>query len=470
MIDIRANMTWLIPYVASVALTKGVALITLPLLTSHLTPAEFGRLDLVVSVIEVAGLILSFCAADILFRFSGSAEAAESRRNAASIAGGVLALSISIGSLLQIGLVFSRSSLKGAIDVDMLAVGLLCASFSTLIELPLAWLRSHGSATTFLYYVGARSLIQTGVMALTLTNGYGAFGLLAGNAAVDACFAFTLLWRQARETGLRLDADLFSRAIRYGWPLVFGGVAMFILGNCDRWFLAFSVSSEALAYYALAVKLATIVALAMQPFGLWWNARRLRILQEPEGDRRSAEAIAWGFASLSIGAIWVAVVAPKLIIYFLPAACAPSIIWLPWVVLIIAMNETSALMNVSAYIGKRATAALIVNAGGAMAALAGYIILAPGWGIAGAIAATIAGQSVRIIAYGLHGGRYAPIPYRWIRMTTMAGIAFLTFYAAQTLDDMVLRFVLITFSSLAIVLLAAIGREEDHCAIKKSAA
>ena len=79
-------MTWLVPYVASVALTKGVALITLPLLTSHLTPAEFGRLDLVVSVIEVAGLILCFCAADLLFRFAGSTDIAESRRNAAAIA------------------------------------------------------------------------------------------------------------------------------------------------------------------------------------------------------------------------------------------------------------------------------------------------------------------------------------------------------------------------------------------------
>jgi O-antigen/teichoic acid export membrane protein len=56
--DFRAALTWLIPYAASVVLTKGVALVTIPLLTRHLTPADYGSLELVSSVIEIAALIL----------------------------------------------------------------------------------------------------------------------------------------------------------------------------------------------------------------------------------------------------------------------------------------------------------------------------------------------------------------------------------------------------------------------------
>jgi O-antigen/teichoic acid export membrane protein len=470
MTDIRAAMSWLLPYVASVALTKGVALITLPLLTSHLAPADFGRLELVVSVIEVAGLVLCFSAADLLFRFAGTPDIAESRRNAAAIAGGALALSLIVGGILQIGLYLTRNFIEGAIDVNLLAIGLLCASFSALIELPLAWLRSNGSATTFLYYVGARSLAQTGMMALTLTQGYGAFAVIAGNAAVDGFFSIALLWRQARETGLRYDPNLLARAARYGWPLLGGGLAMFILGNCDRWFLAAAISSEALAHYALAAKLATIVALAMQPFGLWWNARRMRVLQEPDGKRRSAEAVAWGFACLAIGAIWVALVVPAMIEFALPSAYAPSIKWLPWLVLIVAVNETSALLNVSAYIGKRATAALIVNGCGALTALVGYLVLAPEWGVAGAIAATIAGHGVRIVAYGMHGARYAPIPYRWVAMAGMGALAFSTIQAAQALDATIARIILMLLSSLAIIALAAIGRNKAVLSVDASPA
>lgn len=449
--DVRAALTWLVPYAASVVLTKGVALITIPLLTQHLTPADYGALELVSSVIEIAALILSFSAADLLFRFTGTSNETEARQNAAAIAGGALLLSILVGGLLQLLVLTARPHLKDIIDVDLLSIGILCASFSALIELPLAWLRSRGSARTFLIYVSIRALLQTAMMALTLTQGYGAFGVIAGNAVVDAIFSLVLLIRQYKETGISIDTNLFRRAAQYGWPLLGGAMAMFILGNCDRWFLAGVVTKEALAHYALAAKLATIVALSMQPFGLWWNARRMRVLMELGGYTTSATAITWGFACLSIGAIWVAIGVPPLIRIALPEAYHPAIDWLPWLILIVAMNETSSLFNVSAYLGKMTTPALVINTSGAAVALAGYILLTPTWGVSGAIAATIAGHSVRLIGYVLHGMRHAPIPYNWTRMLIIAIIAL---YAAQNNfahKQLLQQVVFLLFSSIAIV-------------------
>lgn len=452
--DIRAALAWLIPYAASVVLTKGVALITIPLLTRHLTPADYGDLELVSSVIEVAALILSFSAADLLFRFTGTNDPTEAKRNAAAIAGGALTLSLLVGGSLQLILILARPHIEHVIDVDMLSVGILCASFSALIELPLAWLRSRGSARTFLLYVSTRAFLQTATMAFTLSNGYGAFGVIAGNAAVDAVFSSMLVWRQYRDTGISFDTKLLARAARYGWPLLGGAIAMFILGNCDRWFLAGEVTKEALAHYALAAKLATIVALSMQPFGLWWNARRMRVLTERGGDKTSADAIAWGFACLTIGTIWVAIGVPPLIRLALPEEYLPAIYWLPWLILIVAMNETTSLLNVSAYLGKSATPALVINGCSAAVALAGYIVLAPLWGVTGAIAATIAGHTLRIIAYALHGAKHAPIPYRWAKMAAMAAIAFLAIKTSLMQTEIIYQAALIFVSSVSIALAA----------------
>lgn len=452
--DVRAALAWLVPYAASVVLTKGVALITIPLLTRHLTPADYGALELVSSVIEVSALILSFSAADLLFRFTGTSNERDARHNAAAIAGGALSLALLAGVVFQLLLLAIRPQIENVIDVEMLSIGIFCASFSALIELPLAWLRSRGSARTFLVYVSVRAFMQTGMMAFTLTQGYGAIGVIAGNAIVDAFFSSILIWRQYRDTGVIFDASLLARAARYGWPLLGGALAMFVLGNCDRWFLAGVVTKEALAHYALAAKLATIVALSMQPFGLWWNARRMRVLTEAGGDQRSADAIAWGFACLAIGAVWVAIGVPPLIRAALPATYLPAIYWLPWLILIVAMNETSSLLNVSAYLGKSAAPALMINGCGAVIALAGYIFLAPHWGVSGAIAATIAGHAIRIIAYAIHGARYAPIPYRWARMTTMASIAFLTIQSSLKPDAILFHGTLLIFSTLAIASVA----------------
>ena len=55
----RAVLPWLLPYALSVALTKGVALVTIPLITGHLSPVEFARLELVATIVEIAGLALA---------------------------------------------------------------------------------------------------------------------------------------------------------------------------------------------------------------------------------------------------------------------------------------------------------------------------------------------------------------------------------------------------------------------------
>ena len=457
--DVRVALSWLIPYATSVVLTKCVALITIPLLTRYLTPADYGALELVSSVIEVAAIILSFSAADLLFRFTGTHNDTDARRNAAAIACGALSLALVVGISLQLTVFIARPYIEHIIDVNMMSVGILCASFSALIELPLAWLRSRGSARIFLFYVCIRAFLQTATMAFTLTQGYGAFGVLAGNAIVDAFFSTILVWRQYRDTGISFDAKILSRAARYGWPLLGGAIAMFMLGNCDRWFLAGEVAKETLAHYALAAKLATIVALSMQPFGLWWSARRMRVLTEPDGEKTSATAIKWGFACLALGAIWVAILVPPLIKLALPIAYHSAIFWLPWVVLIVAMNETNSLLNVSAYLGKSAKAALIINGCGAAVALTGYIILTPFWGVSGAIAATIGGHLVRIISYAVHGAIYAPIRYHWLKMTCMAAIAYVTIQTSLTHDEILFQVIILLLSSAAIAALTLMKSE-----------
>jgi O-antigen/teichoic acid export membrane protein len=426
----RATMGWLIPYAASVALTKGVALITIPLLTGHLPPADFARLELVSTIVEIAGLGLSFCAADLMHRFVG-AGGAQARANAAALTGALVVLALCAALLFGGGALALRPMFGGVIDADLLAVGLFAASISSLIEAPLAWLRCEGRARLFLIAAAVRAFAQTSLMAATLSHGHGAFGVMAGNAAVDACMAILLVGAQARATGLRLDARILREALAYGWPLLAGGLAMFALGNCDRFFLAAHLPPEALAHYALAGKLATIVALAMQPFGLWWNARRIAAYDAPDGPARSAQAITWGFALLCCGLVGVALCAPPLVWLLLPQAYAPAGALIPLLAVSVALNECCALANVSVYRDGRTRAALAINAAAACVAFAGYAALTPAYGVAGALAATWLGHGLRLAAFLAHGARHAPMPAPFGLFAAMAGVSALVLIAAQ---------------------------------------
>ena len=216
-----------------------------------------------------------------------------------------------------------------------------------------------------------------------------------------------------RDVGLRIDMETLRRGGTYGLPLVGGALAMFVLGACDRWFLAAAVPAAELGFYGLAAKLSFIVPLAMQPFGLWWYAQRIRVLSEPDGLTQSARMIAVGMALLGVGVAVTCTGAPILIENFLPAPYRSALAYLPWLALIAVLNEMCSLVNVGVYAARNAYGVLVINSVGAFVAFTGYVALVPHFGVAGAIAATIAGQSARLALFLRVGSKLAPIVYPW---------------------------------------------------------
>jgi O-antigen/teichoic acid export membrane protein len=396
---------------ASILFTKGMSLVTIPLITGHLAPSDYGRLELVSSVVEAFAIVMNLGLADSLFRFAAPAPDAERRNVAAGLTGMAVTLAVVVGALLQVGVFMFAPRFGLAFVQTPLAIGMAAATISGLIELPLAWIRLRGGAGAFLAFTVARTLLQVATMTVTLKAGFGVVGLLAGSASVDALIAATLLTSQIRECGIHLDRGTFERAGRYSLPLIGGALSMFVLGSCDRWFLAGAVPPATLGFYGLAVKLSLITPLAIQPFGLWWYARRIAVLREPGGLDSSARGVAIGMTLLAVGAIASCVGAPLLVQGLLPQAYRAALPFIPWLVIASILNESCSLTNVGAYAGHHAYRVLGVNAAGAAVALTGYAILIHPYGVSGAIAATIAGQTVRLVLYLATGRRDAPIRY-----------------------------------------------------------
>ena len=429
---------------ASVLLTRGMSLITIPLVARHLAPSDYGRLELVTSVVEAFGIVMTLGLADSLFRFAGPESGSHQREVVAGLTGMAMTLAAVFGVLLQVGVWTLAPRFGLAFIQGPLAIGMAAATIAGLIELPLAWVRLRGHAGAFLAFSLARTLLQVALMAITLNAGFGVVGLLAGNASVDALLAATLLTLQIRECGVRLDRATFERAGRYSLPLIGGSLSMFVLGSCDRWFLAGAVPTATLGFYGLAVKLSLITPLVMQPFGLWWYARRIAVLKQPGGLDASARGVAIGMTLLAVGAIVSCVVGPLLVGQLLPQAYRAALPFLPWLVLASALNESCSLVNVGAYAGHHGYRVLGVNTAGAAVALVGYIALTQPYGVWGAIAATVAGHTTRLALYIASGRREAPIRYPWGLVAALAGlVAFLivgvelaptTVFAAATIS------------------------------------
>ena len=106
-----------VPYALSIALTKGVSLALMPWVAAHLSPTEYGRIEVVASIIEFFGLVFACGLADTLFRFAGGNCSADERRGrAASIAGSAIMLAVICAVLLQAAAPLIQGALPIPID------------------------------------------------------------------------------------------------------------------------------------------------------------------------------------------------------------------------------------------------------------------------------------------------------------------------------------------------------------------
>jgi O-antigen/teichoic acid export membrane protein len=418
-------------YALAIAWGKGLSLAMLPLMTGHLSPAEFGRLELLASVAELAALLVGAGLVETLFRFSAAkATAAEA---AAAVAGlalvlGLLALALTIVFAAPLALALPG----GAAASEVMLLGVAVAA-GPLLGVTLGWLRLAGDAAGYARSEMLRATAQTMLVALLVVAGFGVAGVLAGGALVAVLAALLLLLRQVRRTGIAFAPSGWGRLLAYGVPLVGSGLAGFALGTADRWVLAVHVPPETLGHYALAAKIALVAAFLTQPFELWWYPQRQRVLAAPDGAARTARIVGAGAACVLLAAAAAAIAGPMLIHAATPPAYHGAAAFVPALAAVIALQALGSLVNVGCYTGRTGGLPLLANGVAAVVALAGYGLLIPPHGVPGALAATALAQVVRFGLFLALSQRRAPVSYPLGRIALLAAVAALAAVALQTM-------------------------------------
>ncbi len=402
-------------YALAIAWGKALSLAMLPLLTAHLTPAEFGRLELLASFAEVAALLIGAGLVDTLYRFGG-AEA----RATAEVTGLALAIAVLALALVLAGAAPLAAWLPGGqAPAEVMLIGIAVA-MGPLLGVTLAAMRMQGDPLSYARWEMLRAGAQAALVAALLLAGFGVAGVLLGGAAVAVGAATLLMLRQARRGGIALAPAAWGRLLAYGVPLIGSGLAGFALGTADRWVLAGHVAPEQLGLYGLAAKIALVAAFLTQPFELWWYPQRLRVLAGADGAARTARIVGAGAALVLLAAAAAAIGGPLLIAVATPASYHAAAALVPWLAAIVALQALGSLVNVGCYAGRTGGLPLLANGLAAAVALAGYALLIPPHGVAGAVAATLVAQAVRFALFLHLSQRRARVAYPLGRIALLA--------------------------------------------------
>jgi len=424
-------------YAGALASSKALALIMVPVATHFLTPADYGRLDVLQTLADLLSIVIGMGLAETLFRFAGSADNEQERKTAcANIFGLALclgALALILGQLLAGPI--SRLLPGGVAEIE---ARLILASLSMVgtILVPLAWLRMQNRP--WIYFIGTagRIALQVLIAVPLLFLGFGVTGVLTATFFSAVVLCSLLIYRQWQDSGISFDFARFKTYSVYGGPLIFVGISGFILGSFDRWILADAVGTAEMAQYALAAKLGLITAVLIQPFDLWWHARRFSCLKEVGGKQRCADIAMIGVAIAILAALIIAAIGPSLIRLLTPEAYHPSIVYIPWLAMIAAIHNANSTLGLGAMSENTTLRPALIDGLAAGIALVLYLVLIPQYHAWGAIAATVTALVLRlgVTYYISQRSLYLPFRVRRLLLLATAGLFCLYLMPSSPID------------------------------------
>ena len=261
-----------------------LAVLLLPLYTSYLDPADYGRVETLVALSAILVVVLRAGISTAFFRFYfDSPEPAERLQVLRTSFWFTMAMS-TLG--LVLGWIFAPA-ISGFLHID--DDTLVRAAFVGL------WAQMNYEQLTSLFRVEERSVafVAASLANVLLTIGTtillvvafdeGALGVVVGNFTGTLLVYLALLGYRREQLGLQFDRALLRRMNRFGLPLVPSGLALWALNFSDRFFLARIAGQEDVGRYSLGVRIASAMVLLLVAFRMAWPAFAVLDRRRPRG-------------------------------------------------------------------------------------------------------------------------------------------------------------------------------------------
>src|SRR3954451_9156879 len=244
------------------------ALVTLPLYLHHVSAADYGVSEIIVTAVVLASipLRLGLGEAVVLFWFLDEDEARRRRVARATVAATFWVSTFAGLALLPFAGAISELLLDHR-DAVVVAFGLLGLWAFGNLEVAKALLRVEERWRAFLVAtVGNVTLTVALTVTLVVVRDEGARGLVAGNFVASAATVL-VLWVFLRPyVGLVPRGGALRPLLGFGLPTVPADAAAFALNVVDRIYLGRAESLRAAGLYALSVKVSSVVIVAVRGF------------------------------------------------------------------------------------------------------------------------------------------------------------------------------------------------------------
>ncbi len=407
---------------------KGIALITIPLYTRHVSPAGYGAANSLLTAVILASILLRVGVGEAFIRFYFDDDDVARRDRIARTATATVAWTTSAAALLALLFSSGLSRLilgyRDPLLLDCAIVGLWAF---TNLEMAYAQLRVDERARAYVIASGANvAMTVIFTVALVVIAGEGARGLLLGNFGASALVVLGLWWVLRRRFSLRVHWADLRAMMRFGLPTVPADASVYALQVADRFYLFRSYSHAAAGEYSVALQFATVVFVMVRGFQYAWPPLAYSIESDAEASR--LYSLVTTYFLLATGVVVAAVA--LLGRWIVRLLAAPQYFGahraLPWLALAWTLYGLYQVMIVITGRARVTSRNLPAAAAGLVVNVALLLLLVPngglGLGIAGAGIALCGAYVAMLIVMHLLTRRLFAVAFQWGRLALLTAI------------------------------------------------
>lgn len=402
-------------------LLRGLSsLLLLPLYTHYLTPADYGLVELLSSIIELASLVMGLRVGAAIFKFHADARTAQDKRRVLSTALTLLLIAnILAAGCIQVFSATLAQWLAAPPGFDAaLRLFSLTLVVSALNETFFAYLRIEDRSIAYVATSAAKFFLQL-VLNIVLIGGFGLgywgiiWASLISSVVLALGFGFWLL----PAVGFGIDRRHAVDFVRFSLPIMVSSLGMYYISFGNRFFLKAYDSFEALGVYALAYKFGlTFSNLFWSPFAMFWAARQYEYASEQGGGVFFGRVFLYANLVLLPAAVGVIVLTPPFLRLVSKPAYWGAIELVPWVVGASLLLAWSDFFRIGMLRAARTEYIAYGTLGTALLITVLFVLWIPRYGPLGVAWATFAAFAFRFVFMLVVGQRFFFVDVPWRKL------------------------------------------------------
>jgi O-antigen/teichoic acid export membrane protein len=400
-----------------------LAVLLLPLYTRYLSPSDYGKVETLIALTTVAGIVLRMGITSAFFRFYFDSADPAHRSLVLRTSFWFTMTMATVGLVVGVALSPEISEVLFGTPDDW---ELVAASFGNL------WVNMNYEQLTSLFRVEERSTAFVGAslanifltvgitVALVVPLEAGPLGVIVGNFAGTLLVYLALVGYRREQLGLQFDRDLLRRMNHFGLPLMPSALLLWLTNLSNRLFLVKLTNTTEVGLFSVGVRIASAMVLVLTAFRLAWPAFAYSI----EDDREAKRTYAYVLTYLVLLTTWVATGLTLLSPWIVEWLAAPAFQSSSRVVgpLAFAAVAFGGYIVVAIGVGRsrRTQFNWVVTGLAAVVSVVLNLVLIPRYGMMGAAAATVVAYITMFVAMSWWAQSIYRVPYQWRRVLTAA--------------------------------------------------